>query len=1734
MVEESTVHDVGDAASEHFARIETQFAKLKSDYEAAVKDREELVKQATEATDKVAAASASALAATSALAEVRLQSSQWEREASRLEGLRASAVERARLAEERAQQLAAARAAEAKTAAEASVATREANRRAAELEAKIGPEKASGERFRLEKEAVESHAAWLETELEARGEELRRARKEATAKISQLESSLDAAREDGKARGEALARSREALAEAEREADSLRAECRTLKSDAAAERASFEADLAAEKRVAVALVEEADASKKRANDLENALKRTEKKSAQVCERAEAEVKAAKAEAAELLEEAAGVARERLEELEGQLEEYKSKATKASEALSSGAASPETSALYERCVTAERSLEEVRAELRRSELYMERVGREIEKKKCVWEKERKEKASAIKAYDALAVKHHKVVTDLEGALNNVEKAEAERKAWASEKMSLEQTARDLSHQVQRLLEGAALRTGATLPKPYSRSLEDEDAQRLTEEMVTIGSIEQLQQRNVRLLRVVRKLAAESEENRQNAIQADDAAATAALEETLTELDELRSARERQQALVSDLAAQRDSYAAQLKELKKGSSSHRGESADPPALLADDEEERQIVSVHQTASGRVPEEIEAELEMMSKDLALATQAKDFYVEALESAKQQAVEASKRESQARADLDFERSRSSRIEAAAQGARGEAERADRERERAVAEAAKWEAAAGERYEELRATILERDDMKRREAEALRGKQVAEAAATRAADRAATAEDEVRRAQVAMEGVASLEAALQSRTQADTTGLISRLEAAETQLAAARDQNVRDHENYEKRCRDLETKAEAAATDARNRERELLEANTLLATERAAREHAEHVAKRLTTIPPSLTDEVDTNRATALTSVLRADADALRLELELATAARDGERARCDELTTLVKSHEAALAEAQSTAEELREDFEKRLADANSAVDEANATAAESRAALAARDAAVEEHNTEVQSLSAQLQDAVEAANDAIARADAATARRDEAEEAAGKAQALLTDASLERERELAVHVAHVAALNASTVACMAAIAERDALQQRLGAFDEHDSEKAAAESAAVLAVKAELDTANERVTELEKQRDILTNQFALATATVERLERRGNEETMVSSPSPQGEETDNDRAVRELRQLVDMLRRDKELAEAKLAVSERGRSRDAARAKAANEALAVARAEREALAKDLEKLHPEGISSAGAHAEAAAQQLSLLRESNAQLRSTAQRAQERLSTVKREAEEVRAKLGPTNDELAAAKSRISSVERELAAKEREIAAWRARVDSLVAKSKKKQDENDRQRESELEDAHKECENLKLDLERVAESLEEATRLANRRDAAWAKDVAQSSARYLRSLKADMLHRKALENASSATETAEAKTTAIEASANAVREDLAKSEAKLRKATGLLRTFKQKNNDLASQLEIVQKAASTAGAALGTSQAPPPQKAVAAPSSGAATAPAEEKRGKIATGDAAASMDTTAAASAVAEPAPPSGEVVASPTPAPKIVEPPSSKATATPLSPQAPSFVPAPTASTTRILPPADTGVPRQTRSQKRARAEVAGTAAATSEPVKRATAGKRVAATSQPTAVAAKKLKRTATGEQESTVQAPQQAVVAAPAAAKTTAKTTAVKKPARKTAGQDDVKLQLQAKMKELEQQISQSKQASTERVQPSSTEEEAASLPASVPATGGGGGGGVQDQIPSPSETSEGAQVLLKTLNQQQRRQKRAARFEQSPEEKKDDAPGSSS
>ncbi|MEM7517419.1 MAG: hypothetical protein AAF368_10920, partial [Planctomycetota bacterium] len=465
-----------------------------------------------------------------------------------------------------------------------------------------------------------------------------------------------------------------------------------------------------------------------------------------------------------------------------------------------------------------------------------------------------------------------------------------------------------------------------------------------------------------------------------------------------------------------------------------------------LLADDEDERQIVPVQPTASGRLPDELEAELETMSKDLALAAQAKDFYVEALETAKQQAAEASKREAQARADLDFERSRISRIDASAQGARSEAERADRERERAVAEAAKWEAAAGTRYEELRAAILERDDCKRREAEALRGKQVAEAAATRAADRAATAEDEVRRAQVAMEGVASLEAALQSRAQADATGVTARLESAEAQLAAARDQNVRDHENYEKRCRDLEIKAETAATEARNSERELLEATKLLAAERAAREHAEHVAQRLTTAAPSLTDQGDTTQANALTSVLRADADALRLELDLATAARDGERARCDELTTLVKSHEATLAEAQSKTDALRVYFETRLAAANDEVEKATATAAESRTALAARDAAVDEQAAEIRSLSAQLQDALGAATDAIARADSATARRDEAEEAASKAQALLTGASLERERELSIHAAHVAALNASTVACMAAIADRDTLQQRLG----------------------------------------------------------------------------------------------------------------------------------------------------------------------------------------------------------------------------------------------------------------------------------------------------------------------------------------------------------------------------------------------------------------------------------------------------------------------------------------------------------------------------------------------------------------------------------------------------------------------------------------------------------------------------------------------------------------
>ncbi|KAK7254705.1 spindle assembly checkpoint protein [Aureococcus anophagefferens] len=995
---------------------------------------------------------------------------------------------------------------------------------------------------------------------------------------------------------------------------------------------AHEGDLAAEKRLAVALVDEADAAARDRDAFEETAKKAEASGARARANLDAEVARQGAERRGA-RRGPGVGRRAVEGDGGGAGDADG-ARGSARGRAGGARArrpPPTgpAAMYERAVDAERAAERARAELKRNELYLERVAREVEKKAEVFDREVAARKSAVAAYDALAIKHHGALQELEQSKTDAAAALKRAREEKHERSDLERSKRDLALQVQELLR---VRTGKSPSGLVEARLKKNSAeeQALGEQLVVFDDVAGLQQRNEQLLRVVRKLAAEAEAKK---LEEAEGETSGALEQALKDLEDLKSKREQQETMVRAVVAQRDSYRDQLRA--------RGEVAAIVAAPA-----AAALTADPAAAALRRAEVEADLEAAARERDLAKQATAFARDAELAAKRELAEARAAEGRLRGDLEYERSRTQRLESSAEASRlGE--------QAALAEAAGLHRQLDRRTDDHEKLVEDKAAWMDEKADLARAKKAADDAldGARAAKQDAEAKVEALsrendRLVAALDGVRKLENALDAKSEAEVTSLRSRLEAAENQRGAAAQELALSQETHRVKFKALEADAAAARDEAKAAE-----------------------ARRAT--------------------------------------------------------REAATAKAQAE----KDGAERRLADALRSVPPSSAPASspfvEARAAPAAADA-----------------DSAATARDAY-------------------------------ERELGLHAAHVAALNAATAACKAAVASATpALKKAAAATPEAPAPAPAAAD----------DEAAKRLAALERQNELLHAQIAVASSTVGGCSgARGATRFAGGGDAP--------RAPSEVCSRVER---------------EPSRDADAAKHKAAAEALRA----------QLDKVH-------ASHVE------------------------------------------PKHKLVAQLKAQVATKEQERVAARARVRAWRKRVDALLSKVTEKIDADEYRAVEEK-------------LRKAEDQLADATEAA----AAPARSAAAKTKieRYLRSLRADGLHRRSLTDAAAAAEKVKARAGRADASNAALKDELVRAEAKVRKAAGMMRQYKAQNAALQVKVDAVPAAPPAAAvpvrrakarrrgrrAARGAAPRRPPR---------ARPAPAPVKRARAATDAAAAPAAAEAAA---------------------------------------------------------------------------------------------------------------------------------------------------------------------------------------------------------------------------------------------------------------------
>ena len=286
-----------------FHDVEQRFLKLSEALEAATAERDELRTAAAEHESGLAKLTLSLTSAQRGAADAEERRAAAERDAARLDGARRANAERADRAELRAAELAAASADAQRALADARKEARENTEKCARAESQARASTLERERWAREREALEGHAAWLKDELDQRSQELRDSRGEASRALAAAERARDEARGDAASKAHLLEASEERRAAAERAQTAAEARLRDARGAAARDRAALEADLVAEKRLSVALVDEGDAHERDARKHAERAAAAAEREAAAARRLEEQVAAVKRECDDLLAEA---------------------------------------------------------------------------------------------------------------------------------------------------------------------------------------------------------------------------------------------------------------------------------------------------------------------------------------------------------------------------------------------------------------------------------------------------------------------------------------------------------------------------------------------------------------------------------------------------------------------------------------------------------------------------------------------------------------------------------------------------------------------------------------------------------------------------------------------------------------------------------------------------------------------------------------------------------------------------------------------------------------------------------------------------------------------------------------------------------------------------------------------------------------------------------------------------------------------------------------------------------------------------------------------------------------------------------------------------------------------------------------------------------------------------------------------------------------------------------------
>uniref|UniRef100_A0AAV1V1S8 Nucleoprotein TPR/MLP1 domain-containing protein n=1 Tax=Peronospora matthiolae TaxID=2874970 RepID=A0AAV1V1S8_9STRA len=1200
--------------------------------------------------------------------------------------------------------------------------------RAAKQEAQVAPLTHALTRAKKETEATQQHSQWLETQLSEKTRTVQELRHEltkcthdleelkirSTEELTSVKRQLESARLANQKIEGALIKSTEAMKE--------------LQASKVHDEEVLQNELNAQCRLASLYQESAAESSARVAELQTVCESLRKSLSDAEQRLTRETERAKEQVEHLFREQARASEARIQALQDDLQHAEEKVQEmekkkifslqtasAVAGLSSSAGEAHLAAhgltpmqMYDHIVELEETLQAERKEKDKVQLYMDRIVKEIQEKAPILVGLRLDHERIVASHTQLSERLEQCTQELAKSKANEQHAREEKTALEKKCESLGQNVDDLSRQVQHLL----FRSQDSYKRP--NNLESGDVG--SENLVVFKDVEELQVRNQQLLTVVRELTemnksatsnggTESTDSTAHVIVASDfddnvdqIGASSAIKKRLSmackEIQELRSEREQEREMIAAIVKQRDMYRVLLAQ-----SDTKFVEGGTSASSVDTRETSIPAGTPRGPLEMFESEKIREVQMEFEDYKMEKQAN---LRLLQEA-----------------LDQERAKSSASRLAQMQAQVEAacnkERYEASEER-CANAENELARLRSKTDQLSSLMLQHQHMLTNTESKL------ETAALRVQSLTVEKDAAVREGEFLRKNEEKIQQELVT-VRLDNTNLLKLMESTRRMESGREERDRREVETLSKKVTTLETKLHDAyeKLDAKEAtfgaqvlaaEREKQAAVGELAKLKEVHSRLKEQLARLEEQKKALDDRsaLLEKEAAHLREQLQKGASVAAaervaaLEVQLRDAQREVQASLVSRKTltesvtkyrALAEASEKSLAELSSASEKWKQSEAEKMQELEKSRDQLKGDLVKARAEL-------KEHIIENNSLregidrteKAHKQSMVEATETQEMlqlRVDSATQQMNSAREEMTKMKRELETTQENYERELQLHAAEVS--KSSTA--------RREMEQVRKTVREREAEIEALNVKVEIVereTQIQLERLQKRVDEAVEAKNAVAEQNKLLHSQLERAAaqvRRAHEQDMlkminapVSASNQEAgegavEPSTHEKEIDDLRSVVAYLRRESEITESKLELSQqevqRGRTQIFS-LESTNERL---RGEIKALADSATAADKQTTVASSDDQKRVAQleQLSLLRESNATLRDEHQKS---LAKYREEAAKVRsleAKLVPLQNAETALKMQVASLKQEVETLNDANKRWKQRVDQLVEK---------------------------------------------------------------------------------------------------------------------------------------------------------------------------------------------------------------------------------------------------------------------------------------------------------------------------------------------------------------------------------------------------------------------------------------------------------------------